>query len=156
MRHSALLMLVLLACTAFGEDDPNQAAAAKTVTEVEFEDSDKLMKAIQGIEEDTVWIVEFHDNDPEKTLKDTLNEALKKEPLDAKEYQSLDYKVVSIDINETKFDKALEALGMTSNEFQATYPVALVMRKRKGLFAWGYDLGQAVAERLTEVADGKV
>ena len=44
---------------------------------------------------------------------------------------------------------------MTSNQFQASYPVALVMRKRKGLFAWGFDLAKAVSERLAEVADGK-
>jgi hypothetical protein len=31
-----------------------------------------------------------------------------------------------------------------------------MMRKRKGLFAWGKDLGQAIVERLPEVADGKI
>jgi hypothetical protein len=50
----------------------------------------------------------------------------------------------------------MESLGMKTNQFQGTYPVALVMRKRKGLFAWGYELSQAICERLPEVADGKI
>ena len=112
------------------------------------------MDKIQGIEESTVWIVQFHDNDEEAGLKDTIEAGLGESPYTDDSYQELSYKLTSVDVNDKKFDDAREALGMTSNQFQATYPVALVMRKRKGLFAWGYDLGESVLERMHEVADG--
>jgi hypothetical protein len=115
-----------------------------------------MLKQIQGINESTVWIVQFHDNDPEENMKDNINKCFDDEPLSDKSYTSLRYRVAKVDVNNPKFSDAMEALGMKSNQFQGTYPVALVMRKRKGLFAWGYDLAGAVCERMPEVADGTI
>jgi len=114
------------------------------------------MRFIQGINETSVWIIQFHDNDPEDNFVNAIKDELKNNPtLKDQSYQKLEYKVGSVDINNKQFEDALQQLGMTSNQFQATYPVALVMRKRKGVFAWGFDLAKAVSERLAEVADGK-
>lgn len=169
MKFIVLLMLALLMFTSMGQEEADATADADateeetggaTVEEVEFVDSKQLMRDIQGIEEDTVWIIQFHDNDEEDGLKDTIEAGLKEDPYTDHSgdviYEDLSYKLASIDINNSKFDAAREALGMTSNQFQATYPVALVMRKRKGLFAWGWDLGQSVLERMWEVADGNI
>ena len=160
MKSVVVLCLLALALAA----DPQPAAAANTpppkpvadVLEMKLASSKELMRYLQGINETTVWIVQFHDNDPEanfvQTIKDELanNDALKDVT-----YQKLHYRVAIVDVNNKQFEDAMNQLGMTSNQFQATYPVALVMRKRKGLFAWGFDLGKAVSERLTDVADGK-
>jgi len=61
---------------------------------------------------------------------------------------------MSIDINDKKWADTLDELGMTGASFQATYPVAMIMRKRKGLFCWGYELSEAVLDRLWEVING--
>jgi hypothetical protein len=166
MRLTWLLFAFLLAI-AFAQEDADAGAGdagdedRKEVLEVtadgEWKDSKEMMRAIQGINEDYVWIVQFHDNDPETTLATTVSDCLTNaQKLQDKSYQSLNYEVHSIDINNKRYRDAMDALGMTSNQFQATYPTALVMRRRKGMFAWGYDLGQAVCERLTEVADGNI
>ena len=132
------------------------AKAQANVTEITIKDSANLMRLIQGINETTVWIIQFHDNDQEDGFTQAIKDELKNNPtLKDVSYQKLDYKVASIDVNNKQFEDALQQLGMTSNQFQATFPVALVMRKRKGVFAWGYDLAKAVSERLAEVADGK-
>ena len=114
------------------------------------------MRLLQGINETTVWIIQFHDNDPEAKFADNIKtELANNDLLKAPAYQTLHYKVATVDVNNKLFDDAVQQLGMTSNQFQASYPVALVMRKRKGLFAWGNDLAKAAAERLADVADGK-
>ena len=41
------------------------AKAQANVTEITIKDSANLMRLIQGINETTVWIIQFHDNDPE-------------------------------------------------------------------------------------------
>lgn len=162
MRTFAIVLLV--AIVAFAADPAKPAPAGGPapeapkidITEVTFADSKELLQKIQGINESTVWIVQFHDNDPEKDVATKLADCFKEESLKDKSYTSLKYQVAQIDVNNNKFDQAMEALAMKSNTFQGTYPVALVMRKRKGLFAWGFDLTQAVCERLPEVADGKI
>ena len=174
MKAITLLLFALLMMFAMaqeeeppveGEEAPAEEGAAEEAEEedetgvreeVTFDDSDKMLEAIKGIAESTVWVIQFHDNDPETGMMDSINTCLDSKQYDEDDYQELNYKYSEIDINSKKFEKALEDLGMNSNEFQATYPVALVMRKRKGLFAWGYDLGQAVCERMWEVADEKV
>ena len=167
MRLTWLLIAFLL-MFAFAEDGDEPAATnddtdgdGKAVLEVtedgEWKDSKELMRDIQGINEDYVWIVQFHDNDPEQELASGLSGCLSdNQKLQDKSYQSLTYEVHSVDINNKRFRDAMDALGMTSNQFQATYPTALVMRRRKGMFAWGNDLADAICERLTEVADGNI
>ena len=114
------------------------------------------MKTIQGINEQTVWIIEFHDQNPEDGLLDDISASFDTDPYDDEAYHELKYRFISVDTNDSKWDDAMDALGMTSNDFQGTFPVALVMRKRKGLFCWGFDLKDSIMERLFEVADEKV
>lgn len=160
MRTIAIVLLIAL--VAFAEDPANNNANNQQPTvnvdieDVEFQDSRGLLQKIQGINESVVWIIQFHDNDPEKDVSNKLVKCFEDEHLSDKSYTSLKYKVTQIDVNNVKFDQAMETLGMKSNQFQGTFPVALVMRKRKGLFAWGFDLTQAVCERLAEVADGNI
>ena len=138
------------------------AAPAKTPADVQVIkviNSKELMGLLQGINETTVWVVNFHDNDSEDkftTFTDSLKNEIATNPL-VKDptYQKLHYKIASVNINNKLFETAINDLGMTSNQYQGTYPIALVMRKRKGLFAWGADLAKAVSERLADVADGK-
>ena len=131
------------------------AVAAITVdTTTEFKDSSTLMKLLQGIEEDTVWIVEFYDITQVDSLDTKLNTEFAKAPYkdDIPNLETdLTYKLLVVDINDPKYGDAMEKLGMHSNQFQATYPVALVMRKRKGFFAWGKTLETSIAERAWEV-----
>lgn len=168
MRLTLLIFFVLLLTFAFADEgdegavtDEGAEGDGKEVLEVtedgEWKDSKELMRDIQGINEDYVWIVQFHDNDPEQDLATGLSDCVtNNQKLQDQSYQSLTYEVHSVDINNKRFRDAMDALGMTSNQFQATYPTALVMRRRKGMFAWGNDLASAICERLTEVADGNI
>lgn len=163
----ALLMLFIVRAQEDGEDAGEDAAedaeedgaedeSTVDIEAFEVEDSKDLMLQIQSINEATIWIVEFHDSDPEEELMDQIKEGLGKERYEDESYQELKYRFISLDVNDGDWDDAMDDLGMTSNDFQGTYPVALVMRKRKGLFAWGYELSEAILERLWEVADEKI
>jgi hypothetical protein len=131
MRTSALLLVALLAVTIFAEPDPNEATGPD-VEKFEVKDSQELMKTIQGINEDKVWIVQFYDlhkyagkmttgegddkeevdADMEAKIKNSLtnNDKLKVVP-----YNTLKYRLTEVNVNNKKFDDAMEALGMTSN-----------------------------------------
>ena len=162
MKAVVILCLVALAFSQNANTNPNAnantapAKPAADVQEIKIGNSKELMRYIQGINETTVWIVEFHDNDPEEKFTDNIKtELASNDLLKDVTYQKLHYRVGVVDVNNKLFEDAMQQLGMTSNQFQATYPVALVMRKRKGLFAWGKDLAKSVSERLADVADGK-
>ncbi len=53
------------AAPAAGAAPAAPAKAQANVTEITIKDSANLMRLIQGINETTVWIIQFHDNDPE-------------------------------------------------------------------------------------------
>ena len=104
------------------EDDPaaedaEEEESGANVQEFELKDSKDLMKTIQGINEDTVWVIQFHDNDPEDELLDGVKACLGSDQMQDDSYQELDYQLTAIDINNHKFDDAMDALGMTSNQF---------------------------------------
>ena len=147
MRIKLLILLAMMLVFFVGNVNCEAEAEAEaedeggiTIEDFDAEDSEDLMEKIQGIAESTVWIIEFHDSDPEEGLKDDIQAGFSEEPYDEPEYEDYKYKFMSIDINDKKWADTLDELGMTGASFQATYPVAMIMRKRKGLFCWGYEL----------------
>ena len=54
----------------------------------------------------------------------------------------------------THFKDTLKLVGAYDPNFKLRYPVTMIMRKRKGLFCWGYELSEAVLDRLWEVING--
>ncbi len=77
MRLSLLFLMLAFVLVVRADEppeDPNKDKDGKKdlVVEVgddtEWKDSKELMRDIQGINEDTVWIVQFHDNDPEDSV----------------------------------------------------------------------------------------
>ena len=103
MKLYLLLFMILAIAFAQEEEAPAEDPAAEdsgdtaeeesgaTVEEFELKDSKELMRTIQGINEDTVWIIQFHDNDPEDDLLDGIKDCLSSDKLEDDSYQELIY-----------------------------------------------------------------
>ena len=68
------------AAPAGGAAPAAPAKAQATVTEITLKDSAHLMRLIQGINETSVWVIQFHDNDPEEGFVANLKDELKNNP----------------------------------------------------------------------------
>ena len=79
MRIKLLILLAMMLVFFVGNVNCEAEAEAEaedeggiTIEDFDAEDSEDLMEKIQGIAESTVWIIEFHDSDPEEGLKDDI------------------------------------------------------------------------------------
>lgn len=126
------------------------------INEMEFSKGAELNTSIKGIGENKVWLIQFFNEDKEDDMPNKILDCLATEKYNDDKYFDLEYIYSEVDISNKKFDEAMTELKMDTSSFQVTYPTVLMMRKRKGLFAFGYDLADAVCERLDNVVDGKI
>ena len=114
MKAVVILCLVALAFSQNANTNPNNnantapAKPAADVQEIKIGNSKELMRYIQGINETTVWIVEFHDNDPEEKFTDNIKtELASNDLLKDVTYQKLHYRVGVVDVNNKLFEDAM-------------------------------------------------